>query len=56
MIPYLITEQQYLENGLLNGLENVTNNQTYLSAHVSDDVLLGRGTGIIETMDGQNIT
>jgi len=56
LIPYLITEQQYFENGLLNGVENVTNNQTYLNTRISDGLLLGRGNGIIETMDGQNIT
>ncbi len=56
LIPYLITEQRYLENGLLNGVENVTNNQTYLNTHISDGLLLGRGNGLIETMDGQNIT
>jgi hypothetical protein len=56
LIPYFITEQKYIENGLLNGVENVTNTQTYLNAHISDDILLGKGNGTIETMDGQNIT
>jgi hypothetical protein len=31
LIPNLITEQKYIENGLLNGVENVTNIQTYLN-------------------------
>ena len=56
LIPYFITEQKYIENGLLNGVENVTNTQTYLNAHISDDILMGKGNGTIETMDGQNIT
>ena len=56
LIPYLVTEQKYVENGLLNGVENVTNTQTYLNTHISDDILLGKGNGTIETMDGQNIT
>jgi len=34
----------------------VTNTQTYLNTHISDDILLGKGNGTIETMDGQNIT
>ena len=51
-----VTEQKYVENGLLNGVENVTNTQTYLNTHISDDILLGKGNGTIETMDGQNIT
>jgi hypothetical protein len=28
LIPYFVTEQKYVENGLLNGVENVTNTQT----------------------------
>ena len=56
LIPYFVTEQKYVENGLLNGVENVTNTQTYLNTHISDDILLGKGNGTIETMDGQNIT
>jgi hypothetical protein len=56
LIPNLITEQKYIENGLLNGVENVTNIQTYLNTLVSDDMLLGKGNGTIETMDGQNVT
>ena len=56
LIPYFVTEQKYIENGLLNGVENVTNTQTYLNTHISDDILLGKGNGTIETIDGQNIT
>ena len=56
LIPYFVTEQKYIENGLLNGVKNVTNTQTYLNTHISDDLLLGKGNGTIETMDGQNIT
>lgn len=56
LIPYFVTEQKYVENGLLNGVENATNTQTYLNTHISDDILLGKGNGTIETMDGQNIT
>ena len=56
VIPYFMTEQKYIENGLLNGIENVTNTQTYLNTHISDDILLGKGNGTMETIDGQNIT
>lgn len=55
-IPHFVTEQKYVENGLLNGEVNVTNTQRYLNIHISDDILLGKGNGTIETMDGQNIT
>ena len=44
-----------MENGLLNDFENVTNIQTYLNTHISDNILLGKGNGTIETTDGQNI-
>ena len=56
MIPYFVTEQKYVENELLNDFENVTNIQTYLNTHISDNILLGKGNGTIETTDGQNIT
>ena len=45
-----------MENGLLNDFENVTNIQTYLNTHISDNILLGKGNGTIETTNGQNIT
>jgi len=54
--PYQITEQHYLDQGLLNNAVNVTNSQTYLDTYLSDDLLLGRGNGTIETADGQNIS
>ena len=54
LIPNFVTEQKYIENGLLNGVENVTNTQTYLNTHVSDDLLLGKGNETIEkTIDPQ---
>ena len=56
LIPYFVTEQKYIENGLLNDVGNVTNTQTYLNTHISDDILLGKGIGTIEAIDGQNIT
>jgi len=38
LIPYFVTEQKYVENGLLNGIENVTNTQTYLNTHISTHI------------------
>jgi hypothetical protein len=54
--PYRITEEHYFEEGFLNNAVNVTNRQTYLNTYLSDDLLVGRGNGTIETTDGQNIT
>ena len=53
--PYQIIESNYLDQGLLNNAVNVTNNQTYLSTYLSEDLLVGRGNGMIATLDGQNI-
>jgi hypothetical protein len=54
--PYRITEEHYFEEGFLNNIGIVTNNQTFLNTYLSDELLLGRGNGTIETTDGQNIT
>jgi hypothetical protein len=54
--PYRITEQHYFDEGFLNNVGNVTNSQTYLDTYLSDDLLLGRGNGMIATADGQNIS
>ena len=56
LTPYRVTEKHYLDQGLLNNAVNVTNRQTYLNTYLSDDLLVGRGNGTIETTDGQNIT
>ena len=56
LTPYRITEQHYFDEGFLNNVGNVTNTQTFLNTYLSDDLLLGRGNGTIETIDGQNIT
>jgi hypothetical protein len=53
---YRITEEHYFEEGFLNNVGIVTNNQTFLNTYLSDELLLGRGNGTIETTDGQNIT
>jgi hypothetical protein len=56
LTPYRITEEHYFEDGFLNNVGNVTNNQTFLNTYFSDELLLGRGKGTIETTDGQNIS
>jgi hypothetical protein len=40
----------FFEHGIL------TNNQTFFNTYLSDDLLVGRGNGTIETFDGQRIT
>ena len=56
LTPYRMTEEHYFEHRILINVGNVTNNQTFLNTYLSDELLLGRGKGTIETADGQNIS
>ena len=56
LTPYRMTEEHYFEQGVLDNVGNVTNNQTFLNTYLSDEFLIGRGNGTIETADGQKIT
>ena len=56
LTPYRVTEQHYFDEGFLNNVGNVTNSQTYLDTYLSDELLVGRGNGTIETADRQNIS
>jgi hypothetical protein len=56
LIPYRVTEEHYFEQGFLDNVGNVTNNQTFLNTYLSDEFLIGRGNGTIETTDRQKIT
>jgi hypothetical protein len=56
LTPYRVTEEHYFEQGFLNNVGNVTNNQTFLNTYLSDELLIGRSNGTIETPDGQKIT
>lgn len=51
-----MTEEHYFEHGILKTVGNVTNNQTFFNTYLSDDLLVGRGNGTVETSDGQRIT
>jgi hypothetical protein len=53
--PYRITEERAVDQGFLKGVGNVTNNQTYLSTHLSDKLIQSTGNGTLETPDGQSI-
>jgi hypothetical protein len=54
--PYRMTEEHYFEHGILKGVGNLTNNQTFFNTYLSDDLLIGRGNGTMETSDGQKIS
>jgi hypothetical protein len=56
LTPHQITEEHYIEEGFLSGVGDVTNNQTFVNTYLSDGLTSGRGNGIVETTDGQNIS
>src|SRR5919106_694945 len=55
LTPYRITEERASDQGFLKGVGNVTNNQTYISTHLSDELIQSTGNGTFETPDGQSI-
>ena len=54
--PYRMTEEHSSDQGFLKGVGNITNNQTYTSTHLSDELIQSRGNGTFETPDGQSIS
>jgi len=52
---YRVTEQHLIDHGILKNVGNVTNNKTFTNTYLSDELLVGRGKGTIETTDGQSI-
>ena len=55
LTPYPVTEDRASDQGFLKGVGNVTNNQTYISTHLSDELRQSKGNGTFETPDGQSI-
>lgn len=55
LTPYLMTEERSIDHGILKGAGNVTNNQTYLSTHLSDQLIQSTGNGTITTQNGESI-
>ena len=55
LTPYRMEEGHYSDQGFLKGVGNVINNQTYISTHLSDELVQSRGNGTFETPDGQSI-
>ena len=43
--PFRITEDRGIDQGFLKGVGNVTNNQTYISTHLSDKLIQSTGNG-----------
>lgn len=55
-IPTLVTEESFLEEAIVQNIGNVTNNITFTNTYDLQSMLIkGRGNGMIETTDGQNI-
>ena len=55
LTPYRMTEEHSSDQGFLKGVGNVTNNQTYISTHLSDELIQSIGNGTFEIPDGQSI-
>ncbi len=55
LTPYRMTEEHSSDQGFLKGVGNITNNQTFISTHLSDELIQSRGNGTFETPDGQSI-
>jgi hypothetical protein len=55
LTPYPMTEERSSDQGFLKGVGNVTNNQTYISTHLSDELIQSTGNGTFETPDGESI-
>ena len=55
LTPYPVTEERASDQGFLKGVGNVTNNQTYISTHLSDKLIQSTGNGTLNTPDGQSI-
>jgi len=53
--PYPVTEERAFDQGFLKGVGVITNNQTYKSTHLSDNLIQSTGKGKFETQDGQSI-
>jgi len=50
-----MTEERASDQGFLKGVGNVTNNQTYISTHLSDELIQSTGNGTFQIPDGQSI-
>ena len=55
LTPYPVTEDRASDQGFLKGVGNITNNQTYISTHLSDKLIRSTGNGTFSTPDGQSI-
>ena len=55
LTPYRMTEEHSSDQGFLKGVGNITNNQTYISTHLSDELIQSTGNGTFETQDGESI-
>ncbi|WP_134484929.1 hypothetical protein [Candidatus Nitrosocosmicus franklandus] len=53
--PYLVPEDRYIDEAIIKGVGNVTNNQTYIGTHLSGELIQGTGHGTITTQDGESI-
>jgi hypothetical protein len=53
--PFPVTKESVLEQAVMRGIGNVTNNMTFINTHLPDQSIQAKGNGTIETRDGQTI-
>jgi hypothetical protein len=50
-----MAETHFSDQGLLKGVGNITNDQTYIDTYLSDKLVQSTGNGTFKTPDGQSI-
>jgi hypothetical protein len=55
LTPYRITEDRSSDQGFLKGVGNITNDQTFISTYLSDELIQSTGNGTFETPNGESI-
>jgi len=55
LTPHRMAETHFSDQGLLKGVGNITNDQTYIDTYLSDKLVQSTGNGTFKTPDGQSI-
>jgi len=55
LTPHRMTETHFSDQGLLKGVGNITNDQTYKDTYLSDKLVQSTGNGTLKIADGQSI-
>ena len=53
--PFTVTKESVLEQAIMGGIGNVTNNMTFVNTYLPDKSIQAKGNGTIETEDDQTV-